>query len=190
MLWDWAEYHFLLFSVFLRDTVTAYPLWSVIDAEGDPSRGRGSWRVSCDVIHGETRQLTSDFKHMELGTGVDKKTVVAQKCRGGEIAVLKKKYVYSIYHMIAQTLALLTRILPNFPSNEGFDVQIYWYIFRGDNGDSDTAWQVLGTGVNNVALSLKYPLCEDEHCTDNGFWRGQRRDLGFTWSLPCLKSLS
>lgn len=52
---------------------------------------------------------------------------------------VKKKYVYSIYHMIAQTLALLTRILPNFPSNEGFDVQIYWYIFRGDNGDSDTA---------------------------------------------------
>lgn len=130
------------------------------------------------------------FQTHGIGYWSGQKTVVAQKCRGGEIVVLKKKYVYSIYHMIAQTLALLTRILPNFPSNEGFDVQIYWYIFRGDNGDSDTAWQVLGTGVNNVALSLKYPLCEDEHCTDNGFWRGQRRDLGFTWSLPCLKSLS
>lgn len=76
---------------------------------------------------------------MELSTGVDKKTVVAQKCReGGEIAVLKI-YIHSIYHMMAQTLALLTCILPNFPSNESFDVQIYWYIFRGDNGDSDTA---------------------------------------------------
>lgn len=58
---------------FLGDIITAYPLWSVTDAEGDLSRGRSSWRLDCEVIHWETRQLTSDFKHMELSAGVDKK---------------------------------------------------------------------------------------------------------------------
>ncbi len=42
------------------------------------------------------------------------------------------------YYTTARTFALLTHILPSFPSNKGFDVQIYWYIFWGDNGDSDT----------------------------------------------------
>lgn len=142
-------------------SVTAYPLWSVIDAKGDPSRGRSSWRVSCNVVHGEARQLTSDFKDMELGARVDKRTEVQRRRWNSGVKKVHIQYIF-------------THILPNFPSNKGFDVQIYWYIFRGDNGDPDTAWQILGTGVNNVALPLKYPLCENEHCTDNGFWRGQR----------------
>ena len=64
-----------MFSPFssLGDIVTAYPLWSVTDAEGDLSRGWSSWRLGCEVIHGETRQLTSDFKHMELSAGVESK---------------------------------------------------------------------------------------------------------------------
>lgn len=66
-------------------------------------------------------------------------------------------------------LDLLETHSPSFPSNKGFDVQIYWNIFRGDDGDSDTARQVLGAGVDNVTLPLKYALCEDEHCTDNSF---------------------
>lgn len=172
MLWDWAESHFPSLSVFLRDTVAAYPLWSVVDAKGDPSRGRGNWGVNCDVIHGETRQLTSDFKHVKLGARVDKKRDVQR--RWGNSCFKKNSY------MAEYTFFLLTHILPNFPSNKGFNVQIYWYIFWGDNGDSDTAGQVLGTGVDNVALPLKYPLCEYEHCTDNGFWKGQRRDSGTT----------
>lgn len=169
MLWDWAESHFLLFSVFLRDTVIAYPLWSVVDAEGDPSRGWSSWRVNCDVIHWETRQLSSDFKHMELGAKGDKKK---KKCRDdGQIVMLENTVI-----LWQQTHASFTNILPKFSSNKGFNVQIYWYIFWGDNGDSDTARQVLGAGMDNMTLSFKYPLCKDEHCTDNGFWRGQRRE--------------
>lgn len=57
---------------FLRDTVTAYPLRSVVDAEGDPSWWRSGRGVGCDVVHGETRQLTCNFKHVELGAGGDK----------------------------------------------------------------------------------------------------------------------
>lgn len=34
---------------------------------------------------------------------------------------------------------IYANIIPYFPSNEGFDVQVNWYIFRGDNGDLDTA---------------------------------------------------
>lgn len=76
--------------------------------------------------------------------------------------------------------SLIAHIVPYFPSNEGFDVQVNWYIFRRDDGDLDTAWQVLGTGMDNVALPFKYPLCEDKHCADNGFWGGKRRDLAWT----------
>ena len=53
-------------------------------------------------------------------------------------------------------------------------MQIYWYVFWGDDGDSDTARQVLGAGVDDMALTFKYSLCEDEHCADNGFWRRKR----------------
>lgn len=70
MLQARAESHFLLFWVCLREA--AYPLRPVIDAEGDPSRGWSSGGVRCDVIHGETRELTSDFKHMKLGAGVER----------------------------------------------------------------------------------------------------------------------
>lgn len=61
-------------------------------------------------------------------------------------------------------------ILPGPPSNKGLDVQIHWYIFRRDDGDSDTAWQVLDTWMDNMTLTLKYSLSKDENCTDNGFW--------------------
>lgn len=70
MLQARAESHSLLFWVSVREA--AYPLRPVIDAEGDPSRGRSSGGVGCDVIHGETRELTSDFKHVELGAGVER----------------------------------------------------------------------------------------------------------------------
>ncbi len=86
-----------------------------------------------------------------------------------EIAVLKKIIIWQFTHV------LFKNFLPNFPSNKSLDVQIYWYVFWGDDGDSDTARQVLGAGVDDVALPLKYPLCKDEHCTDDGFWRREQR---------------
>lgn len=70
MLQTRAESHSLLFWVSLREA--AYPLRPIIDAEGDPSRGRSGGGVGCDVIHGETRELTGDFKHVELGAEVER----------------------------------------------------------------------------------------------------------------------
>ena len=48
--------------------VRAYSLRSVVDAEVDSARGRGSGgEVTGEVIHGEARKLPCDFKHVELG---------------------------------------------------------------------------------------------------------------------------
>lgn len=55
------------------DRATAYPLLSIVDAEGDPPCGLCSRRVDSEVVHGETRQLTSDFKHVELSANEDEK---------------------------------------------------------------------------------------------------------------------
>lgn len=66
-------------------------------------------------------------------------------------------------------------VLPRFPSDKGFDVQIHWYIFWRNDGDADAAWQVLGTGVHNMALTLKYSLSKDEHGTDNCLCTGDLR---------------
>lgn len=57
-------------SLTQKDTERTYPLWSVVDAEGNSTLGQDNWGVICDFIHGETRQLTRDFKHMKLGAGV------------------------------------------------------------------------------------------------------------------------
>lgn len=43
----------------------SHPLRSLVDAEGNCSSSSAR-RVLCDLIHGETRQLASDFKHVEL----------------------------------------------------------------------------------------------------------------------------
>lgn len=59
---------------------------------------------------------------------------------------------------------------PAFASNKGFDVKVHWDVLGGDDGDSDTAGQVLGIWVNNMALPLKDALSEDEHSPDDGFW--------------------
>lgn len=51
--------------------VSFYPLRSVIDAECDFSCGFCGWGVNVKVIHREARQLTCDFKYVELCTGVN-----------------------------------------------------------------------------------------------------------------------
>lgn len=52
-----------------RGAESAYPLWSLADAEGDLPGGRSRRGVWRDVVHGEARQLAGDFKDVELGAG-------------------------------------------------------------------------------------------------------------------------
>lgn len=49
---------------------SAHPLGPLVDAEGDPAPWRRGGRVRQDLVHGEARQLASDFKHVELGAAV------------------------------------------------------------------------------------------------------------------------
>lgn len=88
--------------------------------------------------------------------------------RGGG-RICENKHPVNIIQDHKHLLNSHTHTGPKLSSDEGFDVQIYWYVFRGDDRDSDTARQVLGTGMNNVALPLKYPLCEDEHRSYDSF---------------------
>lgn len=69
----------------------------------------------------------------------------------------------------------LTLVRPGLSSNEGFDVQIHWDVFWGHDGDTDTAREVLGAGMDHVALTFKYSLSKDEHSADDGFWRAKGR---------------
>lgn len=63
----------------------------------------------------------------------------------------------------------VTRAAPLFAPDEGLDVQVHRYVLRGYDGDSDAARQVVGAGVNHVALAFEDPLREDEHGPDYRF---------------------
>lgn len=91
---------------FLRDTVTAYPLRSVVDAEGDPSWWRSGRGVGCDVVHGETRQLTCNFKHVELGAGGDK---VQRRWGNGDTEHACSPYSKPTHLVFPPTKALMCR---------------------------------------------------------------------------------
>lgn len=163
MLWDWSESHFLLMDSLPAVVCRWCWRWPFQGAEQLRSRlWCHTWRNEAAAEWFQTR-----------GTGclsgqTQSKVQRRWWWQTKEVLITwEENVLYDCTHT-----CLLTHILPSFPSNKGFDVQIYWYIFWGDNGDSDTARQVLDAGVDNMALPLKYPFCEDEHCTDNGLWSG------------------
>ena len=46
-------------------------------------------------------------------------------------------------------------------------------VFGGDDRNPDAARQVLGAGVDHVALALKDALGKYQHCPDDGLWKGR-----------------
>lgn len=52
-------------------------------------------------------------------------------------------------------------------THKGFDVQIHRDIFGWSKGNTNTAREILGTGVDHMALSFKYALSKDQHSTDD-----------------------
>lgn len=143
----------------------SHPLRSLVDAEGNGS-SRSGRRVLCDLIHGETRQLASDFKHVELSAAEG--MIQKAKCYNEAVKDCDFQHFLNIMESLTQ---VVLHVPPGPPSNKGLDVQIHWYVFRGDDGDSDTARQVLDTWMDNVTLALKYSLSKDENRTDDCFWR-------------------
>lgn len=173
-------------------SVSFYPLWSVINAECDFSCGLCGWRVNVKVIHGEARQLTCDLKYVELCTGVNgeeerkrrsdlwylhlklKITTDFQACLDIEwiLIFLSLSIIMMIFHMC----------VPCLPSHKGFNMKVHWNVFWRNDGDTDTAGEILSARMNHMALAFKNPFSKYQHGSNDGFWRTQRISL-ILWQL-------
>lgn len=60
-------------------------------------------------------------------------------------------------------------------AHEGFQVQVHGDVLGRCDGDADGAGEVVDTGVHHVAFTRKNALRENQHCSDDGVCREERR---------------
>lgn len=59
--------------------------------------------------------------------------------------------------------------VPCLSSHKGFDVKVNWNVFWRNDGDTDTAREILSARVNHVTLTFKNTLSKYQHGSNDSF---------------------